>query len=84
MLSELPVILRCIASCLETAEFYVGKGNRAAADWWHNRANTYARQINDHRQIDALGPHGRKPGAHLNEATILAHAGIKTKRLRRF
>jgi len=53
MLSE-PVILRCIASCLETSEFYVGKGIRTAADWWHNRADAYADRLAACRQIDAL------------------------------
>jgi hypothetical protein len=36
------VLLRCIASCLETSDHYIGKGDRPSADWWHRRADTYA------------------------------------------
>jgi hypothetical protein len=53
MISE-STMLRCIANCLETSEFYVGKGDRASADWWHNRANMYAARLAAYRQIDAL------------------------------
>ena len=53
MLSE-SVMLRCIANCLETSEFYVGKGNRRAADWWHDRANLLAEELAASRQLDAL------------------------------
>jgi hypothetical protein len=36
------VMLRCIANRLETSQFYAGKGNRALADWWHDRADMYS------------------------------------------
>jgi hypothetical protein len=42
---ESDTLLRCIASCLETSQYYVGKGNRASADWWHDRANLYADRL---------------------------------------
>jgi hypothetical protein len=45
MASECDTLLRCIASCLETSQFYVGKGNRASAEWWHDRANMYADRL---------------------------------------
>jgi hypothetical protein len=47
-------ILRCIANCLETSQYYVGKGNRASADWWHDRADMYAGRLVACRKIDAL------------------------------
>jgi hypothetical protein len=39
------VLLRCIASCLETADYYVSKGDRPSADWWHRRADMYAEWV---------------------------------------
>jgi hypothetical protein len=53
MISE-SVMLRCIANCLETSEYHVGKGNRASANWWHDRANMYADRLAAYRKIDDL------------------------------
>jgi hypothetical protein len=53
MISE-STLLRCIANCLETSQFYVGKGDRASADWWHDRANMFADGLAACRQINAL------------------------------
>jgi hypothetical protein len=44
------VMLRCIANCLETSQYYVGKGNRASADWWHDRANIYTDRLAAYRK----------------------------------
>lgn len=44
MISE-SVVLRCIANCLETSQFYAAKGNRARAGWWHGRADMYADRL---------------------------------------
>jgi hypothetical protein len=52
MISE-SVVLRCIASCLETSEYYVGRGNRPLADWWHDRADIYADRLEISRQATA-------------------------------
>jgi hypothetical protein len=48
------VVLRCIANYLETSEFYAGKGNRALADWWHDRAEIYAERIATYRELSQL------------------------------
>jgi hypothetical protein len=53
MISE-SVMLRCIANCLETSRYYVGTGNRASADWWHDRANMYTDRLAAYRKIDDL------------------------------
>jgi hypothetical protein len=42
-----PIMLRCIANCLETSRYYASKGNRPLADWWHDRAKVFAPQPND-------------------------------------
>ena len=47
-------LLRCIANCLETSQYYVGKGNRLSADWWHDRANMYADRLAAYRKISAF------------------------------
>jgi hypothetical protein len=49
MMSE-SVLLRCIANCLETSQYYVGKGNRASADWWHDRADMYTDRLAAYRK----------------------------------
>jgi hypothetical protein len=48
------VVLRCIANCLETSQFYAGKGNRALADWWHDRADMYADRLTTYRELSEL------------------------------
>jgi len=53
MLSE-STMLRCIANCLETSQFYVGKGDRASAGWWNDRANMLADGLAAARQTNAL------------------------------
>jgi hypothetical protein len=53
MISE-SVMLLCIANCLETSRYYVGKGNGPSADWWRRRADMYADRLAAYRQIDAL------------------------------
>jgi hypothetical protein len=60
------VVLRCIASCLETSEYYVGKGNRPFADWWHNRADMYADRLEIYRQAGALA--AQRNGEAANQA----------------
>jgi len=45
------VVLRCIANCLETSQFHAGKGNRALADWWHDRADMYADRLATYREF---------------------------------
>jgi hypothetical protein len=45
------VVLRCIANCLETSQFYAGKGNRALADWWHDRADMCAHRLATSREL---------------------------------
>jgi hypothetical protein len=47
-----PVMRRCIASCLETSQYYTSKGNRALADWWHDRAEMYAEKLTIHPELD--------------------------------
>jgi hypothetical protein len=37
-----------------TSEFYAGKGNRALADWWHDRAEIYAERIATYRELSQL------------------------------
>ena len=39
------VMLRCISNCLETSRYYASKGNRPLADWWHDRAKTFADRL---------------------------------------
>jgi hypothetical protein len=53
MISE-STMLRCIANCLEASQFYVGKGDRTSADWWHDRANILADGLAACRQLNAL------------------------------
>jgi hypothetical protein len=48
------VVLRCIANCLETSQFYAGKGNRALADWWHDRADMFADRLETYRELSEL------------------------------
>lgn len=48
------VMLRCIASCLETSEYYVGKGEVRSADWWHDRAATYADKLATYREFSRV------------------------------
>jgi hypothetical protein len=61
MLSE-SIMLRCIASCLETSQYYVGTGNRPLADWWHDRANMYADRLAADREAAKLAPQGHTAG----------------------
>jgi hypothetical protein len=44
MLSE-SIVLRCVANCLETSQYYASKGNRPLAEWWHDRAKTFAQRL---------------------------------------
>jgi len=44
----------CIADCLETSQFYVADGNRALADWWHDRANIIADRLETYRELNEL------------------------------
>ena len=39
------IMLRCIANCLETSQYYSSKGNRQLADWWHDRAKVFAHRL---------------------------------------
>ena len=39
------VILVCIGQALQEAEYYVGRGNRGAADWWSNKADEYTAHL---------------------------------------
>jgi hypothetical protein len=39
------VILVCIGQALHEAEYYVGRGNRGAADWWSNKADEYTAHL---------------------------------------
>jgi hypothetical protein len=41
------VMLRCIANCLETSQYYASKGNRLLADWWHDRAEAFADKLSN-------------------------------------
>jgi hypothetical protein len=50
MISE-STVLRCIAQCLETSQYYVNKGNRPLADWWHDQADMYADKLAIYRQL---------------------------------
>jgi hypothetical protein len=54
MISE-SVVLRCIASCRETSQYYAGKGNRPVADWWHERADIYADRLATYRTRGTAG-----------------------------
>jgi hypothetical protein len=44
MISE-SIMLRCIANCLETSQYYASTGNRPLADWWHDRAKVFAQRL---------------------------------------
>jgi hypothetical protein len=44
MLAE-PIMLHCIANCLETSRYYATKGNRPLADWWSDRAKVFAHRL---------------------------------------
>jgi len=57
------VVLRCIANCLETSQFHVGKGNRALADWWHDRADMYADRLATYRELSELTTQPRTPSS---------------------
>jgi hypothetical protein len=50
-------MLRCIANCLETSQYYVAMGNRSSADWWHDRANMYADRLAAYRKAGAVKTH---------------------------
>jgi hypothetical protein len=50
MISE-SIVLRCIASCLETSQYHVGKGNRPLAKWWHDRADMYVDRLPTYRRV---------------------------------
>jgi hypothetical protein len=45
------VVLRRIANCLETSQFHTGEGNRALANWWHDRADMYADRLTKYREL---------------------------------
>ena len=51
------IVLRCIAGCLETSQYYVRQGNRPLADWWHERADMYADKLAIYRQVGELAAH---------------------------
>jgi hypothetical protein len=44
------VVLRCVASCVETSEYYAGKGNHSLAGWWFDRAEMCADRLTVHRR----------------------------------
>ena len=50
MISE-SIVLRCIASCLETSQYHIGKGNRPLAKWWHDRADMYVDRLPAYRRV---------------------------------
>ena len=50
MISE-SIVRRCIASCLETSQYHLGKGNRPLADWWHDRADMYADRLAIYQRV---------------------------------
>jgi hypothetical protein len=39
------VMLRCIANCLETSQYYASKGNSSLAAWWDDRAKLLAHRL---------------------------------------
>jgi hypothetical protein len=47
-----PVLVRCIANCLETSRYYANKGNRPLADWWGDRAKVFACRLANEPKFD--------------------------------
>jgi hypothetical protein len=43
--------MRCIGSCLETAEHYIGRSNRRDAEYWLDCADAYADRLITYRKI---------------------------------
>jgi hypothetical protein len=39
---------------METSQYYAGKGNRASADWWHDRANLYVGRLAARHRVEAV------------------------------